>query len=129
MTNIPNRPWDTVSTNHGEPYPDKHYNLVLLDKGTRYPVVESVPSTDFETNMEMLKYDIATYGTPKRTESDNVPPFISKEFEEFAGQEGFKQHMVTPLHPRANGEVERFMETINNTNQVCKGHKTILRSC
>lgn len=52
VTNIPNRPWDTVSVDHGRPYPDGHYNLVLIDKRTRYPVVKSVPSTDFQTNKE-----------------------------------------------------------------------------
>ena len=118
MTNIPNRPWDTVSIDHGGPYPDGHYNLVLIDKRTRYPVVESVPSTDFQTNKERLKHIFATYGTPRRIESDNGPPFNSKEFNEFAEQEGFQHHRVTPLHPRANGEVERFMQTLNKTEQI-----------
>lgn len=117
LTNIPNRPWDTVSIDHGGPYPDGHYNLVLIDRRTRYPVVESVPSTDFQTNKERLKQIFATYGTPRRIESDNGPPFNSKEFNEFAEQEGFQHHRVTPLHPRANGEVERFMQTLNKTEQ------------
>ena len=118
VTNIPNQPWDTVSIDHGGPYPDGHYNLVLIDKRTRYPVVESVPSTDFQTNKERLKHIFATYGTPRRIESDNGPPFNSKEFNEFAEQEGFQHHRVTPLHPRANGEVERFMQTLNKTEQI-----------
>ena len=49
--------------------------------------------------------------------SDNGPPFNSKEFAEFASQEGFKHHRVTPLHPRANGEAENFMKLINKTEQ------------
>ena len=117
MTSIPNRSWDTVSIDHGGPYPDGHYNLVLIDKRTRYPVVESVPSTDFQNNKERLKHIFATYGTPRRIESDNGPPFNSKEFNEFAKQEGFQHHRVTALHPRANGEVERFMQTLNKTEQ------------
>lgn len=103
---------------YGGPYPDGHYNLVLIDKRTRYPVVESVPSTDFQTNKERLKHIFATYGIPRRIESDNGPPFNSKEFNEFAKQEGFQHHRVTPLHPRANGEVERFMQTLNKTEQI-----------
>ena len=27
---------------------------------------------------------------------------------------------MTPLHPRANGEVERFMQTLNKTKQIVK---------
>ena len=80
VTSIPTRPWDTISIDHGGPYPDGHYNLVLIDKRTRYPVVENVPSTDFQTNKERLKHIFATYGTPKRIESDNGPPFNSKDF-------------------------------------------------
>ena len=118
VTSIPNRPWDTVSIDHGGPYPDGHYNLVLIDKRTRYPVVESVPSTDFQTNKERLKHIFATYGTPRRIESDNGPPFNSKEFNEFSKQEGFQHHRLTALHPRANGEVERFMQTLNKTEQI-----------
>ena len=65
-----------------------------------------------------MKQIFANYGTPRRIESDNGPPFNSKEFNEFAEQEGFKHHRVTPLHPRANGEVERFMQTLNKTEQI-----------
>ena len=118
VTNIPSRPWDTVSIDHGGPYPDGHYNLVLIDKRTRYLVVESVPSTNFQTNKERLKHIFATYGTPRRIESDNGPPFNSEEFKEFAKQEGFHHRKVKPLHPRANGEVERFMQTLNKTEQI-----------
>lgn len=72
-------------------------------------MVESVPSTDFQTNKERLKHIFTTYGTPWRVERDNGPPFNSKEFKEFAEQKGFQHHRVTPLHPRVNGKVERFM--------------------
>lgn len=50
-------------------------------------------------------------------ESDNGPPFTSKEFAEFAATEGFIHHRVTPLHPRANGEAESFMKLVNKTEQ------------
>ena len=118
VTSIPNCPWDTVSIDHGGPYPDGHYNLVLIDKRTRYPVVESVRSTDFQNNKERLKHIFATYGTLRRIESDNGPPFNSKKFNEFAKQEGFQHHRVTALHPRANGEAERLMQNLNKTEQI-----------
>ena len=113
VTSIPNRPWNTVCIDHGGPYSDGNYNLVLIDKRTSYLVVESVPCTDFQTNKERLKHIFATYRTPKRIESDNGPPF-----NEFAKQEGFHHHRVTVLHPRANGEVERFMQTLNKAEQI-----------
>ena len=65
VTSIPSRPWDTVAVDHGGPYPDDHYNLVMIDKRTRYPVVEAVPSTNFKVNKEKLKHTFTTYGTPR----------------------------------------------------------------
>lgn len=45
MIPIPDKPWEVVATDFGGPYPDGHYNLVIIDKRTRYPVVETVHSS------------------------------------------------------------------------------------
>ena len=50
--------------------------------------------------------------------TDNGPPFNSREFEQFADDEGFVHHSITPLHPRANGEAEAFMRLVNKTEQI-----------
>lgn len=91
-------------------------------------MVELVPSTNFQVNKYRLKHIFATYGRPRRIESDNGPPFNSKEFKEFAMQEGFQHHRITPLHPRANGEAERFMQRLKKTEQIANLHgKDLLR--
>eukprot|EP00794_Sanderia_malayensis_P020866 gene20866-22918_t len=113
MTVIPNKPWEVVSVDFGGPYPDGHYNLVAVDKRTRYAEVETIHSTAAKPTMKKLKKMFATHGTPKRIESNNGPPFTSKEFAEFAEKEGFYHHRVTPDHPRANGAAESFMKTLN----------------
>ena len=74
-------------------------------------------STGIKPTKEKLKKIFATHGTPVQVESDNGPPFSSKEFAEFAAVEGFRHHRITPLHPRANGEAESFMKLINKTEQ------------
>ncbi len=55
-----------------------------------------------------------------------------KDFEEFAKQEGFTHHRITPLHPRANGEAESFMKMLNKTEQIAhlqgKDTSTAVRS-
>ena len=117
MTEIPEKPWQVVSVDFGGPYPDGHYNLVIIDKRTTYPEVEVVYSTAMKSTKEKLKKIFAAYGTPEQLESDNGPPFSSKEFAEFALEEGFKHHRITPLHPRANGEAESFMKLLNKTEQ------------
>ncbi len=118
MTEIPEKPWDTVAIDFGGPYPDGHYNLVAVDKRTRYPEVEKVYSTSCESTTEKLKKMFSTYGTPNRIESDNGPPFNSAQFKKFAEEEGFVHHRITPEHPRANGEAESFMRVLNKTEQI-----------
>ena len=78
MTPIPEKPWDVISVDFGGPYPDGHYNLVAVDKRTRYPEVKTTHSTAFKPTMEKLKEIFATHGTPRRLESDNGPPSIPK---------------------------------------------------
>ena len=62
----------------------------------------------------------AEFGVPETVCSDNGPPFNSKEFKEFAQRVGFSHHRVTPLWPRANGEVERFMRTLKKSIEAAK---------
>ena len=66
-------------------------------------------STAAKPTKEKLKV-FATYGTLEQLETDNGLPFYSKEFADFALEEGFKHHRITPLHPRANGGAENFMK-------------------
>ena len=120
MTTIPAEPWEVISVDFGGPFPDGHYNLVAVDKRTRYPVVETTYSTAFEPTKGALKNMFATYGTPRSLESDNGPPFNSQQFSEFAREEGFHHKKVTPDHPRANGEAESFMKLLNKTEQIAR---------
>ena len=120
---IPEKSWEVVSVDSGGPYPDGHYNLVVIDKRTRYPEVERVYSRSAKSTTEKLKKMFATHGTPERLESDNCPPFTSREFSEFAEEEGFQHHRVTPMHPGANVEAENFMKLLNKTEQRARIQK------
>ncbi|XP_044172358.1 uncharacterized protein K02A2.6-like [Acropora millepora] len=115
---IPEEPWEQISTDFGGPYPDGHYNLVAIDQRTRYPVVGAVSSTGFKQTEEKLKKTFAYFGIPRRVTSDNGPPFNSEQFKDFAKEEGFVHHRVTPNHPRANGQMEGFMQTLIKTEQI-----------
>ena len=99
------------------PYPVGHYKLFDIDKRTGYPEVEVVYLTGIKPTKEKLKKILATHGTPIQIESDNGPPFQSKEFAEFAAVEGFRHQSITPLHPRAKGEAESVMKLVNKTEK------------
>ena len=60
------------------------------------------------------------FGTPRVVKSDNGPPFNGEEFEKFAQVLRFKHRRVTPLWPRANGEVERFLKTLKKYIKAAK---------
>ena len=81
-TDIPKKPWDVIAVDFGGPYPDTYYNLVAIDKRTRYPEVAKTHSTAAKPTTEKLKTMFATHLTPRQLESDNGPSFSSKEFTE-----------------------------------------------
>ena len=115
---IPDVAWHKLSVDFGGPYPDGHYNLVVIDKRTRFPAVEQTTSTSCRATCDRLRKIFATHGIPERLETDNGPPFNSTDFQKFAEEMGFKHHRVTPEHPRANGEAESFMKVLNKTEQI-----------
>ena len=49
---------------------------------------------------------------PDVLKSYNGPPFNGMEFKNFAEHLGFHHRKITPLWPRANGEAECFMKTL-----------------
>ena len=61
-----------------------------------------------------------THGLPKTLTSDNAANFKSKEFEDFLDNNGIKHRLVTPLHPEANGEVERRNQSLMKRIRIAK---------
>jgi len=105
VPDILKKPWDVIAVDFSGPYSDGHYNLVAIDKRTRYPEVVKTHSTAFQPSKEKLKTLFATHGSPRQLESDKRP-FNSRELAEFATTEGFHHHQVTQQHACANGKAE-----------------------
>ena len=112
------RTWETVNLDFGRPYPDGHYNQVMVDQRSRYPVVEEVHNTSFKEKRIKLKEIFTTYRILNKILTDNGPPFQSKEFAKFAEGGAFHHHRITPLHSQANGEVEPFIRILNKAEQI-----------
>ena len=110
---LPKAPWTELSIDFGlAPTGSNEYLLVLIDDYSRFPVVELVRSTSSNAVIPCLDKIFAEYGIPEVVQSDNGPPFNSREFNEFSKHLCFTHRKVTPYWPRANGEVERFMRTV-----------------
>ena len=113
MTKL-SRPGEQMSMDFADIGNNQHL-MVVIDDFTRYPEVEVLTSLTAAAVIPRLDCITARWGTPETLKSDNGPPFQSKEFADYAKEEGFKHHRVTPLWPEANGEVERFMRTIKDS--------------
>ena len=110
---LPDGPWEEISVDFCGPiHPSQEYLLVVIDDYSRYPVVEVVKSTAATTVKPALEKIFSIFGVPKVLKSDNGPPFQGSEFKNFSEEQGFHHRKITPLWPQANGEVERFMQTI-----------------
>jgi hypothetical protein len=112
MTILPDYPWQKVSIDFLGPFNTGHYVMVLTDNYSRYPAVEVIRSTAASTVVPRLDKTFAEFGIPHTLLSDNGPPFNGHEFAAFATRLGFRHRKITPLHPIANGEAERFMRTL-----------------
>jgi transposase InsO family protein len=66
----------------------------------------------------------ATFGKVHTVKTDNGPPFHGHQFREYAEKKGFYHHRITPRHPRANGECERFMQNLNKAIRISKKENT-----
>ena len=111
MSRLPDSPWLEVSADFAT-LDTGEYLLVLIDDYSRFPVVEIISSTSSAATIPRIDKIFAEFGVAKCLRTDNGPPFNSHEFRKFANKLGFRHQKITPLWPRANGEVERFMRTI-----------------
>ena len=112
MSQLPAEPWSHVSVDFNGPLPSNEMLLVVTDDYSRFPEVEIVSSTAARTVLPKLDNIFSRQGIPEVVRSDNGPPFQGVEFKNFANDLGFEHRKVTPLWPQANGEVERFMDTM-----------------
>ena len=81
-------------------------------------------STSFANVKPVLDSIFATFGKVHTVKTDNGPPFHGHQFHEYAEKKGFYHHKITPRHPRANGECERFMQYLNKAIRIAKKENT-----
>ena len=120
MTDLPERPWDTVEADFSRPFPNGEYVFVTTDQYSRYPEAEFISSTSIQPVRRKLKKIFATHGVPKTVQTDNGPPFNSKEFQTLATEMGFNHKNVAPRHPKAQGQIEVFNKLVNKTATIAE---------
>ncbi|XP_069189914.1 uncharacterized protein [Procambarus clarkii] len=74
--------------------------------------LEIIGSTSAKAVIPKLEKIFQNFGIPEVVKTDNGPPFNGQDFVNFAEHIGFRHRREMPLHPQANGEVERFMQLL-----------------
>lgn len=120
MSKLPSGCWQEVSIDFTGPFKSGEYLLVVMDDYSRWPEVEIVYSTSAQAVFPRLDAIFSRVSVPVVCRTDNGPPFNGQDFARFARTMGFEHRKVTPLWPRANGEVERFMRTLKKAVQAAQ---------
>ena len=67
----------------------------------------------------------SSFGIPQVIKSDNGPPFNGQSFRDFTHELGFCHRKITPHWPCINGEVERFMRTLNKAVETAHSENKV----
>ena len=100
------------------PFPSGESLLVCVDYHSRYPETEILRSVKTSVISDRLRKMFCRYGAPETLVTDNGPQFISNEFKDLMSEFNIQHRRVTPYHPIANGEVERFNRSLKKCIQT-----------
>ena len=107
---LPERAWERLHIDLAGPYFGFMW-LVVEDAFSKWPEVIKLRTATSATVATNLMKIFAVQGLPEQLVSDNGSQFTSVEFKEFCKYRGISNCYVTPYHPQANGQVERFIQT------------------
>ena len=109
---------DTINLDFLGPVPNGQYIFVVIDQRAKYPKVDFLRSTSARNVIFALERFFSSYGIPNNIVSDNGPPFTLYELQRHFTSRGIKHHKTCPLWPQRNGQVERFMSSLNKVSQT-----------
>lgn len=109
----PERPWQKVSCDFfflkGKQY------LLMIDYFSKYVELKPLNSSTAPAVINVLKSIFATHGLPEEFVSDGGPPFDSHLMKKFLKECDIQPHVTSPHFHRANGQVERCVQTIKKS--------------
>ena len=94
------------------PFPTGESVVTLTDYYSRWPEVKILKPVTSANILAWLDEVFATHGYPYQIKSDNASYFTSHEFRSTLKSWGVALKIVTEYWPQANGQVERFNQSL-----------------
>lgn len=88
------------------------YLVTAIDYGTAWACAIPLKKQSAKAAIEMVKSIILQFGLPEEITTDNGTEFDSYEFINFLKANLIQHNQTSPYHPRSNGLVERFHQTL-----------------
>ena len=94
-------------------YKGEHY-LLTVDYFSKWPEIDKLDELSSSNVICYFKKHISRFGYIDKLITDNGPQFASGDFAKFAKEYGFIHITTSPHFPQANGQAERFVQTVKN---------------
>ncbi|GFY67498.1 integrase catalytic domain-containing protein [Trichonephila inaurata madagascariensis] len=87
----------------------------MIDYLSKYVELKPLNSTTAQSVIIVMKSIYATHGIPEELVIDGGPPYNSNLMMNFFREWRIKHHVTPPHFPRANGQIERAVQTVKNS--------------
>ncbi|GFX43723.1 uncharacterized protein K02A2.6 [Trichonephila clavipes] len=87
----------------------------MIDYLSKYVELKPLNSTTAQSVITVMKSIYATHGIPEELVSDGGPPYNSNLMMSLSQEWGIKHHVTPPHLLRANGQIERAVQTVKNS--------------
>lgn len=109
------QPKDILNIDIVGPLPNsfgKRYIIIAIDHYTKYGFADAFPKIDGSIVRDFVKNIFIKHGAWKTVITDNAKVFTGKAFESILLDWNVKSQHISPRHPEANGNAERFIRTL-----------------
>ena len=109
---LPDRPSSKLAADLLQ-YKGEHY-LLTVDYFSKWPEIDKLDELNSSNVICYFKKHISRFGYIDKLITNNGPQFASGDFAKYAKEYGFIHITTSPHFPQANGQAERFAQTVKN---------------
>ena len=114
---IAQRPFQIIGIDHVGPLHETkegyQHLIIAQDYFTKWPIVRPTKTTNMEEALDFLWENICTqYGIPEQVITDQGTAYTSEKWKRTVQKWGINHTPTTAANPQANGQVERFNQTL-----------------